>query len=278
LQYLLRNPWRIISRQEFEQHVWVGTHVTQSVLRVCIWELRQALGDTKEVPQYIETVGQQGYRFCTTTWHAGAATHQESPFVGRQAELDALQAALGHAQDGALQLVFVSGDPGIGKTALVRQFLSQVSTTSPLWIGTGQCIEHFGYGEAYLPLLEALGRLGREPGSASFMAALRRAAPMWMAHMPQLVAPDELEGLRRQVQGMQSERMLREFVEALTVITQETVVVLVLEDLQWSDTATVEALSYLARRPEPLRLLVLSTYRPVEVIVRGPPVVSGATT
>ena len=65
--------------------------------------------------------------------------------------------------------------------------------------------------------------------------------------------------------------MLREFVEALTVITQETVVVLALEDLQWSDTATVEALSYLARRPESLRLLVLGTYRPAELIAHEHP-------
>jgi predicted ATPase len=45
----------------------------------------------------------------------------------------------------------------------------------------------------------------------------------------------------------------------------------VLEDLQWSDKATVEMLAYLARRPEPLRLLVLATYRPAEVIARGHP-------
>jgi predicted ATPase/DNA-binding winged helix-turn-helix (wHTH) protein len=271
LHYLAEHPGRIIARQEFEQQVWVGTHVTQSVLRVSIRELRQALGDAEAMPQYIETVGQQGYRFCATVWRSGAATSLEAPFVGRQAELDTLQTALGHAQRGVLQLVFVAGDPGIGKTTLVRQFLSQVSTTTPLWISSGQCIEHVGSSEAYLPLLEALGRLGREPGSEPLVAALRRIAPMWMAHLPQLVEPDELEELRRQVQGMRTERMLREFAEALTVITRERLVVLVLEDLQWSDTATVETLGYLARRPEPLRLLVLGTYRPAEVIAHGHP-------
>ena len=157
LQYLVEHPWRIIARQEFEQRVWVGTHVTQSVLRVCIWELRQALGDAEAIPQYIETVGQQGYRFCATTRRPRAAASLEAPFVGRQAELDTLHTALGHAQHGVLQLVFVAGDPGIGKTTLVQQFLSQVPTTTPLWMGSGQCIEHFGSGEAYLPLLEALG-------------------------------------------------------------------------------------------------------------------------
>jgi DNA-binding winged helix-turn-helix (wHTH) protein len=55
LHYLLEHPGRVIARQEFAQHVWASTHVTHSVLRVCIWELRQALGDAGATPQYIET-------------------------------------------------------------------------------------------------------------------------------------------------------------------------------------------------------------------------------
>ena len=94
---------------------------------------------------------------------------------------------------------------------------------------------------------------------------------MWLVHLPLLVEPGEMDGLQRRVQGMGSERMLRQLVEALMVLTRETVVVLVLEDLQWSDTATVEMLGALARRSEPLRLLVLGTYRPAEVIAHGHP-------
>jgi predicted ATPase len=194
-----------------------------------------------------------------------------APFVGRQAELSALQAALEQAQRGQLQLVFVTGDPGIGKTTLVRQFLAQVPATSPLWRGTGQCVEHVGSGEAYLPWLEALGRLGRDAGREPLVEVLRCSAPMWLVHLPLLVEPGELEELQRQTQGLRPERMLRELVEALSVITRERLVVLVLEDLQWSDHATVEVLNYLARRPEPVRLLVLGTYRPAEVIARDHP-------
>lgn len=191
--------------------------------------------------------------------------------MGRQAELAALRTALAEAQRGTLQLVFVTGDPGIGKTTLVRQFLAEVAASTPLWMGWGQCVEHFGAGEAYLPLLDALGRLGRESGGEPLLDALRRTAPMWLVHLPALVEPGELEVLQRRVQGLRTERMQREFVETLAVVTRETVVVLVLEDLQWSDTATVETLAYLARRPERLRLLVLGTYRPAEVIARGHP-------
>ena len=67
LHYLLKHPGRVIARSEFAQHVWGRIYVTHSVLRVCIWELRQTLGDMAGTPRYIETVGQQGYRFCART-------------------------------------------------------------------------------------------------------------------------------------------------------------------------------------------------------------------
>lgn len=56
----------------------------------------------------------------------------------------------------------IVGEPGIGKTALVDAFLAQMAATEDVWIGHGQCIDHYGAGEAYLPVLEALGRLGRD--------------------------------------------------------------------------------------------------------------------
>jgi DNA-binding winged helix-turn-helix (wHTH) protein len=90
LRYLLDHPGRVIGRQEFAQHVWGETHVTLSVLRVCIWEIRQALGDSGAAPHYIETMGQQGYRFCAEIRRADLDTRLGMPFVGRQAELATL--------------------------------------------------------------------------------------------------------------------------------------------------------------------------------------------
>ena len=76
------------------------------------------------------------------------------------------------------QLVFVTGEPGIGKTALVEAFLAQIGLGEPLRIGRGQCVEQYGAGEAYLPVLEALGRLGREaagrPRSSRSSSSTRR--------------------------------------------------------------------------------------------------------
>jgi len=66
-------------------------------------------------------------------------------------------------------------------------------------------------------------------------------------------------------------RMLRELAEALEALTADRPLVLVLEDLHWSDRSTVEFLAYLGQRQEPARLLVLGTYRPVEVMLRAHP-------
>jgi predicted ATPase len=65
--------------------------------------------------------------------------------------------------------------------------------------------------------------------------------------------------------------MLREAAEVLEAMSAEQPLVLVLEDLHWSDHATLDLLTWLARRREPARLLVVGTYRPVEVIVHGHP-------
>jgi predicted ATPase len=89
--------------------------------------------------------------------------------------------------------------------------------------------------------------------------------------LPGLVSEAEQERIQRQVQGVSQGRMLRELAEALVVLTADTPLVLVLEDLHWSDGATVECLAYLAQRREPARLLVLGTYRPVETVLQAHP-------
>ena len=94
---------------------------------------------------------------------------------------------------------------------------------------------------------------------------------MWLVHLPGLVSEPEPERLQGRLHGLTPARMLRELAEALEGLTADRALVLLLEDLQWSDPPTVEALTYLAQRPEPARLLVLGTYRPVEVLLQGIP-------
>jgi hypothetical protein len=72
--------------------------------------------------------------------------------VGREAELGRLQGWLQQALGGARQFVFVIGDAGVDQTMLVDLFLEQVATQAGCWRACGQCVEHYGAGEAYLPV------------------------------------------------------------------------------------------------------------------------------
>jgi len=84
--------------------------------------------------------------------------------------------------------------------------------------------------------------------------------------MPWLVDDVTLDTLQRRVIGATRERMLREMAEAIEVLTTERLLILVLEDLHWSDASTIDLIASLARRREPARLLLIGTYRPAEAL------------
>jgi predicted ATPase len=271
LRYLVEHPARLVTKAELRQHVWAGTHVTDTVLRASVKDIRAALGDVAAAPHYLETVGRQGYRFLVGGDPDVPSLSRPGPIVGRQREVDTLQGWFQRAATGDRQLVFVSGEVGVGKTTVIDLWLARLAAGSEARMAWGQCVEHYGEGEPYLPLLGALGQLSRKPGGHAIPAVLRRYAPLWLAQLPGVVSELEQERLQRQLQGATPARMLRELAEALDVLAAEMPLVLVLEDLHWSDTSTVEVLAYLAQRREPMRLLVLGTYRPVETMLRGHP-------
>jgi DNA-binding SARP family transcriptional activator len=178
--------------------------------------------------------------------------------VGREAELERLGGALEAVLRGERRAVFVGGEAGIGKTTLVEAFLAG---RDDLLVGHGQCVERRGAGEAYMPVLDALGGLAGGDAGGEALPCLERRAPTWLAQLPWLVEPDRAAALDLRVRGATRERMLRELVEALAALAAERPVALVLEDLQWADASTLEALGMLAARREPARLLLVGTHR-----------------
>ncbi|MDH3237109.1 MAG: AAA family ATPase [Deltaproteobacteria bacterium] len=195
-----------------------------------------------------------------------------APLVGREIELARLHQWFDTALEGVRRVGFIIGEAGIGKTTLVDAFVAEVGNEDALWIGHGQCVDQYGAGEAYLPLLEALGRMCRGPEGEQLLALLRRQAPSWLMQMPALQGEAERAALQQHAEsGATQARMLRELAEAVEQLTAERPLLLVLEDLHWSDASTLAWLSYVARRREAARLLVLGTYRPVEAIVVAHP-------
>lgn len=194
-----------------------------------------------------------------------------APLVEREVVLAQLQAHLRQAQQGIRQVVLLAGEPGIGKTAVVEAFLAQVEPQSPLGLAQGQCVESYGSSEPYRPVLEALGQLCRSPEGARCVPLLRQHAPTWLVQLPWLLTTADRVQLQTELQGATRERMLREGAEFVEALTAETPLVLVLEDLHWSDGATLDLFAALARRRTPARLLLVGTYRLGEALAQEHP-------
>ena len=267
LCYLAARPGEVIGRDELIRTLWAGTYVTRAVLKVAVRAIREALGDDADAPRYIETVGREGYRFIAGDTAVAGAQPATAAMVGRERELAILRAAFETAAGGARQVFFVTGEGGIGKTTLIERFLADIERDRSASVARGQCLEQYGEGEAYLPLLEAIARLARDDPTGSVGRILQHWAPTWAAQLPALAAhPRDDDAL-----VTRPARMLRELAEALEVLTRERTLVLVLEDLQWSDPSTVDLIAYVARRRDAARLLLLGTFRPADVIVHEHP-------
>jgi DNA-binding winged helix-turn-helix (wHTH) protein/tetratricopeptide (TPR) repeat protein len=271
LHYLTLRPGRLVTKAELFAAVWPDVTVSEIVLAVCISELRKALDDSAKIPRFIETVHGRGYRFIgnidgeRTPEIAMPMKVPTLPIVGRDIEL----ARLGHHLDLALagqrQIVFVTGDAGIGKTTVVESFLEAMAVKGAFWIARGQCAELHGSGEPFMPLLEGLGRLCREPGAEQLVPLLHEHAPSWLLQLPGLISGADREALNRQHAGVTRARMLREMVVGIEALTAHAPMVIVLEDLHWSDPSTFDLLAALAQRRGAARVLVIGTFRPVEV-------------
>jgi predicted ATPase len=194
---------------------------------------------------------------------------------GREAELERLDLLMQEVRAWHRQIVFVTGEAGIGKTSLIRAFLQGLTngkTEEPVWIAGGKCVEFVGEGETYLPVLEAFERLARIVEPELFCEIVRSRAPTWLAQIPWLLECHEEHEAPGSVHGPVPKRMLREFCVAVEALSAKRTLVLWIEDLHWGDSATVDLLAALASRTEPSRLCVLATYRPVEAAMNAHPI------
>ncbi len=272
LQLLTERAQELVTKEEIFERVWGGLAIGDDSLTSCIRELRGALGDDARRPQTIETWHRRGYRLMLAASRIAGrsdATAQPEPaaaepsrLVGRAAELEELVQDFEHARSGQRQVVFVTGEPGIGKSSLADAFLAQQQIAHAVRIAQGQCLDHHGMGEPYLPLIEALTRLAGSRDGKAVKEILWTQAPSWLAQMPSLWTRSERSLLEARGHATR-ERMMRELTYAVETIASEVPLLLKLEDIHWSDASTLDWLAHVARRPEPARLMVLATFRPV---------------
>jgi DNA-binding winged helix-turn-helix (wHTH) protein/tetratricopeptide (TPR) repeat protein len=281
LRFLVDHPGQLVTKEALLDAVWPGVVVGDSMPATCVVELRRALGDDARTPRFIETVHRRGYRFIAQVTAAAAREVAPKPsqppkrpksiMVGREEELALLQGWYSQVLEGQRLVLFVAGEAGIGKTTFVQAFLDSIAQEGTPRLGRGQCVEQYGSGEPYMPVLEALSQLSREHGGERVIEVLNKFAPTWLAQMPELLTREERVRLQTETQGVTQQRMLREMTQALEALAAQMPLVLLLEDLHWSDFSTLELISACARRSGPARMLIVGTYRPVEILVKDHP-------
>ncbi len=285
LQMLVENAGRLVSQDEILEGLWKDTYVQPEVLRKYILEIRRVLEDPPKNPQFIATHPKRGYQFIAPVTELkpavsaggvrrGPAVAGDGNVVGRSRTLEELNGYLDAALGGNRQIVFVTGEPGIGKSTLADAFQIECEAQSGLSVARGQCMEGFGGKEAYYPVLDALGQWMSGPDSEVVVETLARVAPAWLVQFPGAVKPERREALQREILGATRERMVREFCEAIESLTAQHPLVLILEDLHWVDSSTLDLISALGRRRGTAKLMLVATYRPVEVILSGSPLKS----
>lgn len=108
--------------------------------------------------------------------------------------------------------MFITGEPGIGKTSLSDEFLRRARKQQlGILTSRGRCVEQYGTGEAYLPFLDAMGELLQRTGRERIAAIMRTYAPTWCMELPTaFVSSGSLEKLQQETIGATKERMMRD--------------------------------------------------------------------
>ncbi|GAP15981.1 protein containg AAA ATPase domain [Longilinea arvoryzae] len=199
--------------------------------------------------------------------------------VSREKELALLSAALDRAQAGSFQIVFVTGEPGAGKTALVETFIEHARKQYPdLLTGEGKCFEISGAGqEPYSPFLSLLDGIYTSPSVNAGWILLTRAmadlAPDWLQILP---AGNVAAAVIRSIQwgqrefgdkgeGIDKQRHMVQFANILRLASKDHPVLLWVDDLQWSDNASLDLISFLADQISTEHILLICAFRPTDV-------------
>jgi len=269
LLLFLANPGRTLGKPALMDALWPDVAVQENSLPVAVNAVRRALARDPAGACYIETQPRRGYRFVAPVTRlvapgerAPAALGAER-LVGRDAELARLAECYDAALTGRGQVVLISGEAGIGKSALVWQFLRQIEGAhESAFVGTGHCLQSYGPSEAYLPVVTALGELLAGHGREAIERSIAQHAPSWCWRFPAVcrgLAPAGDAG-----PGVNPQAMLGQLADMLCGASAVEPVLLCIEDIHWADPSSSDLLQLLAARARRHRLLVLATFRPEE--------------
>lgn len=235
LALFLRNSGKLLSRQQILESIWEGRSVGESVLSVAIAKLRKVLGTPQTGGEFIESRYGRGYRFMCevkqTADEASAALPQ-TRLVGRSQELQQLQSAMERARIGRGRLLLLTGEAGIGKTCLAECLHEEAAQQNRALVLWARCQP-----DVRTPLwaVRQLMRGLREHGAS---------APDFAADSDTI-----------------DHGTLDAFAQALLQASQRRPLLLIVDDMQWADSASLRVFAYLADDIARAPLLLVCTLR-----------------
>lgn len=209
------------------------------------------------------------------SWRRTHGAAAALPFVGREAELAMLTYALTETAVGNGRIVAINGEPGVGKSRLIAEFLGDhvpeawltlqargtAHTTPAPFAGMAEALADCFEDSASEPEEPHVGRTKRERISARLQDLgkdLDRHLPAFLS----LYGISEEKGWTELSAEQRRRRVARAVVECLAAESRRQPILLVIDDLQWIDRDSVEILSAIAEIPLDTRILLLVTYRP----------------
>jgi len=231
-------------------------------------ELRIDLGKVKQQLQ-LEAAIETSREFVAPTLVAARHT------VGREAELAELHTGFMSAATGRGLLLSVAGEPGIGKTTLIEEFLAHVvALYQPAYIARGRSSERLAGTETYFPFLEALGSLLHSEGNEGLMREMKSLAPTWYLQVSHPSEDSVSSQIVDAAQTSSQDRMKRELGAFLQEVSRTRPLIFFFDDLQWADVSTIELLTYLAGKFEAMHVLIVVAYRQSEMLLANHPFLS----
>lgn len=232
LLYLVRSRGAVVTREELLEKVWPSVVVSEPALTQAILTVRKVLGDDANDPKIVKTVRGRGYRFAETTT---AEPLRRRAFVGRASELAHLENAIAGARAGRGGIALVVGEQGIGKTLLITELEARLEGDASVRVLRGQAF----HGDGAPPLWPWI-QIGRRLGIDDDAVVVGPRTPEAAFHA--------------------GDRIARRLLERAS----EGPLVVVLEDLQWADGASMDLLLALAPQLASARVAVVLTTRTVD--------------
>jgi predicted ATPase/DNA-binding winged helix-turn-helix (wHTH) protein len=240
---------RFVSKAEIMTAVWPDIHVLPDNIKVLIHEIRSVLEEDARNPHFIRSEAGLGYAFVPeglTPDRAAAGDRTHGLFLNRNRELGVLAEAFEDVRAGSSRVVILNGERGIGKTALCDVFLRLAAAGTPLRTIREKCPDTSGEPQALLPLVEVVQRLEDASSSADASGGDTRASAWAFVRASAREAPT-VSALATELRAL------------LTSFAREMPLIVVLEDLQWADTAAHRIIGQLARTETAGKWLVIAT-------------------